>query len=79
MTQSNRNPVSLSEISSGKTVLLVMVDAGRELKNRLAEMGILPNTEIHVIQNDHNGQIIVSVKNSKMILGKGMSQKMMVI
>jgi Fe2+ transport system protein FeoA len=69
---------SLDEIPAGATVRIVTVDAGRGLKNRLAAMGLLTNVEIRVLRNDRTGQIIVSVKNSKVILGRGMSHKVSV-
>jgi len=41
-------------------------------------MGLLPNVQIRVVRNDGAGQIIVNVKNSKVILGRGMSHKVFV-
>ena len=63
----------LSKFRAGTTVRIVAIDAGRGLKNRLASMGLLVNVAIRVVRNDGAGQIIVSVKNSKVILGRGMS------
>ncbi|MCI0499320.1 MAG: ferrous iron transport protein A [Planctomycetales bacterium] len=65
----------LNEFQAGTTVRIVKVDAGRGLKNRLASMGLLVNADIRVVRNDGAGQIIVGVKNSKIILGRGMCHK----
>ena len=69
---------TLDQIKSGSTVRITRVDSGYRLNNRLAAMGLLKNTEIKIIRNDGAGQIIVAVKNSKVILGRGMSHKILV-
>jgi ferrous iron transport protein A len=68
----------LSKVEAGTTVKLVSVDAGRGLKQRLAAMGLLPNVGITVIRNWHCGRLIVNVKNTKVVLGRGMAHKIMV-
>ena len=68
----------LDQVQPGSTVRIVRVDSGHGLTNRLAAMGLLKDTPITVIRNDGAGQIIVSVKNSKVILGRGMSHKIFV-
>jgi Fe2+ transport system protein FeoA len=68
----------LNDFRAGTTVRIAGIDAGRGLKNRLASMGLLVNMDICVVRNDGAGQIIVSVKNSKIILGRGMSHKIFV-
>ena len=70
---------TLDEMKAGSTVRIVRVDSGHSLNNRLAAMGLLKNTEMKVVRNDGAGQIIVAVKSSKVILGRGMSHKIFVI
>ena len=69
---------TLDEMKAGSTVRIVRVDSGHSLNNRLAAMGLLKNTEMKVVRNDGAGQIIVAVKSSKVILGRGMSHKIFV-
>ena len=73
------NIISLDEIAAGAVATIVLIDAGSGLKNRLAAMGLLADVQIRVIRNDGAGQIIINVKNSKIILGRGMSHKVFVI
>ncbi|MBN2511385.1 MAG: ferrous iron transport protein A [Sedimentisphaerales bacterium] len=54
------------------------IEAGFGLKNRLAAMGLLANQPIRVMLNDHRGQVIIAVKNSRVVLGRGMSHKIFV-
>ena len=68
----------LSQVAEGKTVVLVRVDAGHGLNNRLAVMGLLPNTRFEVVNNHHPGPFVISLKGSRMVLGRGMANKIMV-
>ena len=69
---------SLSEIRSGQKVRLVSVEAGHGLTHRLISMGLLPNVEITVVKNSHPGPFVINVKGSKIMLGRGMANKIMV-
>ncbi len=68
----------LSVVKEGETVKLASINAGRGLKSRLTTMGLLPDVEITVINNSHPGPFVISVKNSRMMLGRGMAHKIMV-
>ncbi len=74
-----KQPRPLSTVTDGEKVKLVSVNAGHGLNSRLASMGLLPNVEITVINNTHPGPFVISVKDSKMMLGRGMAQKIMVV
>ena len=76
MEKTNLKP--LSQVAEGKTVVLVRVDAGGGLNNRLAVMGLLPNIRFEVINNHHPGPFVISLKGSRMVLGRGMANKIMV-
>ena len=78
MTHQQNDVTSLDMIPAGTKVRIATMDAGNGLKNRLAAMGWLANVEIRVVRNDGAGQIIVNVKSSKVILGRGMSHKVFV-
>jgi ferrous iron transport protein A len=69
----------LSNVKSGETVKLASIEAGRGLHSRLASMGLVPNVEITVVSNSQPGPFVISVKNSKMMLGRGMAHKIMVM
>lgn len=76
MTESN--VTALDRVPAGSTVRIEHIDSGATLNNRLAAMGLLKGTRITVIRNDGAGQLIVAVKSSKIILGRGMSHKVFV-
>jgi ferrous iron transport protein A len=69
----------LSTVRAGQTVSLVRVEAGRGLRSRLASMGLVTGVEITVVSNSHPGPFVIGVKDSKMMLGRGVAQKIMVV
>lgn len=69
----------LSKVQAGETVKLAGIEAGRGLSSRLASMGLVPNVEITIVNNSHPGPFVISVKNSKIMLGRGMAHKIMVL
>lgn len=66
----------LSQVPAGQTVRLVRIHGGSGLTMRLAAMGLLPNVQLEVLRNDFRGQIIVQVRQTKIVLGRGMSEKL---
>ena len=75
----NEQFVPLSVVKAGKTVRLISVNAGQGLNNRLASMGLVRHVEITVVRNTHPGPFVISVKDSKMMLGRGVANKIMVL
>jgi len=74
----DKNLKTLSLIKEGKTVAIAGIEAGLGLKNRLTAMGLLTNVKIKVINNHHPGPFVVSLKGSKIALGRGMAGKIIV-
>lgn len=68
----------LSTVATGDTVRLVRVRAGRGLNSRLASMGFVTGVEIRVVSNGHPGPFVVIIKDIKMVLGRGVAQKVFV-
>lgn len=68
----------LSTVTTGATVRIVRVQAGRGLNSRLASMGFVPNVELRVVSNGHPGPFVVIIKDIKMVLGRGVAQKVLV-
>jgi len=77
MTDKQLKP--LSKVKSGETVKLARINAGQGLNNRLASMGLVPNVEITVVKSGYAGPFVISVKDSKMMLGRGVVRKIMVL
>ncbi|RKY23927.1 MAG: ferrous iron transport protein A [Planctomycetota bacterium] len=76
--KSLKKPFPLSMVKPGETVKLADINAGQGLKSQLTAMGLVPDVEITVINNSHPGPFVISVKDSKMMLGRGMAHKIVV-
>jgi len=77
MEQKKQRP--LSEVQAGETVKLAGIEAGRGLNSRLASMGLVSGVEITVVSNSRPGPFVINVKNSRVMLGRGMARKIMVL
>ena len=75
----DKQPKPLSTVKAGETVKLVAINAGRGLNSRLIAMGLVPNVELTVVSNEHSGPFVISVKDSRMMLGRGIAHKIMVL
>ena len=53
-------------------------DRGHRLEHRLNYMGLIPGATLKVLQNNAPGPLIVSVKGSRLCLGRGIACKLMV-
>ncbi len=67
----------LSMTATGERVKLVNIIGGEGIKNRLAALGLTPGVELCVVQ-DAGGPLLVSVRDSRIALGRGMAHKIMV-
>ena len=72
MTTEERVTARLSSVGAGQRARLRAVNAGRGLRSRLAAMGLVPGVELKVISNSAWGPFIVAVKESRVVLGRGM-------
>ncbi len=71
------NTMPLSSFSQGEKGYITEIYGGMNLSKRLYEMGFNKGTEVRVIKNDV-GPLIVSLYGSKIAIGRGMAQKIMV-
>jgi ferrous iron transport protein A len=66
----------LTMVNEGGRAILRSISGGRQMRGRLAAMGLLPGTELEVIQNSGKGPFIVSVRGSRIVIGRGMAARM---
>ena len=68
----------LSGLQTGDTAVIVGFEAGRGLRRRLLAMGLVPGESIRIIRAESSDPIIIAVKDSRVMLGRGMARKIMV-
>ncbi|TET88551.1 MAG: ferrous iron transport protein A [Dehalococcoidia bacterium] len=72
-------PMPLAMASPGEVVQVVAVRAGWGLQRRLADMGLLPGVNIRVINSQMPGPVIIDLRGSRLVLGHGVAQKILVM
>ena len=68
----------LTFVNKGQKVKLLSINAGHALTHRLASLGLVQGVEIIVLQNSLNGPFLISLKDTRIVLGRGMANKIMV-
>ncbi|MBW1962297.1 MAG: ferrous iron transport protein A [Deltaproteobacteria bacterium] len=72
-------PIPLAMVDRGRRVRFLSVNAGSRLQAHLASLGLVPGVEIEVLNNSLKGPFVVRINGCRIMLGRGMSQKIMVI
>jgi len=74
-----KDPVMpLAMISAGEVVRVVDIRAGRGLIRRLTDMGLTPGVNIKIINSQRPGPVVIELRGSRLVLGHGVAQKIMV-
>ena len=68
----------LSMANKDKLLKITNIVGGRNVKQRLSALGLYPGSVIKMVTNDFGGPLIVEVNNSKIAIGRGMAQKILV-
>ncbi|TNF35159.1 MAG: ferrous iron transport protein A [Gammaproteobacteria bacterium] len=68
---------TLATANPGELVRVIDVKAGKLLKKRLVSMGVLINSRLRVIQR-RGGAIVVGFDASRIAIGSGMSEHILV-
>lgn len=64
--------------TKGQQVTLVEIRGGAGITHRLAEMGLIPGARLRVISRGAPGPCIVGVKDSRLMIGRGMMDRVYV-
>jgi len=70
--------LSLDAARSGERLKIVAFSGGSQSRLRLLSMGLRIGDEIEVITNIHQGQVVIALDFTRLVLGKGLAQKIRV-
>ena len=74
-----KNLINLCNTKQGQKVRIAKINAGIKATKRLADMGLIINTDIDIIRKTpFCGPIEIKVRGSNLILGKQISNKILV-
>ena len=68
----------LSNAKTGSKLTFISVNGGMGVMRKLTDMGLIPGEKIKVLHNTGHGQVTVHIKGSKVALGHGLAQKIVV-
>ena len=67
----------LSVFPAGQTGIVVEIRGGNEFLSRMVSLGFSPGTEVIVLQNYIHGPVLTCVRDSRLALGRGEAQKIL--
>ena len=69
---------TLDHLSVGATAVVRDLDGGHEFSSRLAAMGLVMGAALQVMQNSGKGPMLVRVRDTRLALGRGEAQRILV-
>ena len=70
--------VPLTTVADNREVTLISIAGGRALRARLTDMGLNEGVRLKVLHSHRPGPCIVLIGNTRLVLGQGMAQKILV-
>lgn len=70
--------MTLSNAKVGESVRLLSVRGGTHIRRRLADLGLNTGMTVKIINGIESGPMILSVKDSRLAIGRGMAEKIIV-
>ena len=71
-------PMPLTMAERGREFVLCEIRGGMGIRRRLTDMGLHPGSHLKVISNSGHGPFVISVGDTKLMIGRGMARKIMV-
>ncbi len=68
----------LPMVAPGQTVRVVRIAAGQSAARRLRDLGLIPGTELRVVQDGGHGPLILAVGDSRLAVERGIAHKVLV-
>jgi len=70
--------MTLSAIDPGQDVTLIDIDGGRGVRSKLYSMGLVPGVNLRILSRSGSGPVMIAVKDSRLAIGRGMAEKIIV-
>jgi ferrous iron transport protein A len=65
----------LNDLATGESALVLELDGGTHFRGRMASLGFTPGATVKMIQNYGHGAVIVSLRGTRVALGRGEARK----
>ena len=70
--------IPLNALGKGEHATVYMLSGGRSVSNRLVSLGFTPGVELDMVQNFGRGPLIVALRGTRVALGRGEAEKILV-
>jgi len=70
--------IQLDQARKGEHVTLLSVQCSRGIMSRMTSLGFTPGVEIEIVQNFGRGPMVVSLRGTRVALGRGEARKILV-
>lgn len=70
--------LTLAHLPAGQKATLLSLRGGFHLRSRLSSLGFTPGVEVLMTQNYHHGPLIVTVRGTRVALGRGEAMHILV-
>ncbi len=75
----DRSPlVPLHKAKKGEKLIVKELEAGKQMQLRISSMGLKIGDLIEIVSSGFGGQVVIATGENRMVLGKGMAEKIMV-
>jgi len=74
----SEKPKRLIDLKEGQKAIIFSIEGGRNVNQRLTDMGLTPGTEFKMIRKGRLCPVEISVRGSKLALGCGVASKILV-
>lgn len=70
--------MTLNMAAPNQEVRIIAIQGGFKMKQRLADLGLNQGVTIRVVNDSGHGALILAVKDSRLAIGRGMANKIIV-
>jgi len=70
--------VPLHKAKPGEKLVVTEFDAGKNMQLRISSMGLKIGDLIEIVSSGFGGQVVIAVRDNRLVIGKGMSEKIKV-
>jgi ferrous iron transport protein A len=79
MSVSRNSTIPLNEVPAGASATVSEIRGGGNFLSRLATLGFTPGAQLAMIQNFGHGPLIVTIRDTRIALGRGEAAKVLVV
>lgn len=70
--------VPLNKARTGEKLIVKSLEAGKQMQLRISSLGLRVGDEVEVVSSGFGGQVVIAAKESRLVIGNGMAQKIWV-